>query len=218
MPDSVFIKELENGVATETRSIPDSQAEKWILDRFKKEKTSKFIVNSDAPTEKEFEKEVESVSKEEISEYAEKVTNEPTLPAETPVTLTEKDLESAEYVSKKEINNFVEENVSEKSKGYDFVEQPDHYNGHTIIVKGGDEFGYETIEFIEAWLRRHAWMPEEAKYAFGNAIKYLDRIGNKPEEGKTREEKAAEDSAKIGWYINRATKALKGHVELYGKK
>ena len=193
MPDSVFIKEIENGVATETRSIPDSQAEEWVLDRFQKEKTKKFVVDGDAPTEKEL--------------SVEKTESEPVLESETPVSITKKEIES------------VKRNSNKKStEKYDFVESPNHYNGHTIIVKGGDEFGYETIEFIESWLRRHAWMPEEAKYAFGNALKYLDRIGDKPEEGKTREEKAAEDSAKIGWFINRATKALKGHSELYGKK
>lgn len=130
----------------------------------------------------------------------EKIAAEPALKSEKPI------------FSLESVKHSLDEKSTEK---YDFVEQPSHYNGHTITVKGGDEFNYETIEFIESWLRRHAWMPEEAKYAFGNALKYFDRIGDKPEEGKTREEKAIEDSEKLCWYVNRATKALKGHSELY---
>lgn len=213
MPDSVFIKELENGVATETRSIPDSQAEKWILDRFKKEKTSKFIVNSDAPTEKEFEKEVESVSKEEISEYAEKVTNEPTLPTETPVTLTEKDLESAEYVSKKEINNFVEENVSEKSKKCDdfltAVEKPSHYQGITIVGKNG-QMDFEAIEIIDSVINMLNFNPATS-HAIGDALKYILRCGKKDSDNNTTSDlmnKAKQDLLKSSWYITRASETI----------
>lgn len=213
MPDSVFIKELENGVATETRSIPDSQAEKWILDRFKKEKTSKFIVNSDAPTEKEFEKEVESVSKEEISEYAEKVTNEPTLPTETPVTLTEKDLESAEYVSKKAINNFVEENVSEKSKKCDdfltAVEKPSHYQGITIVGKNG-QMDFEAIEIIDSVINMLNFNPATS-HAIGDALKYILRCGKKDSDNNTTSDlmnKAKQDLLKSSWYITRASETI----------
>ena len=106
--------------------------------------------------------------------------------------------------------------VETTGKGYDFVQAPSHYNGHKIITKGEQEFEYETIEFIEAWLRRHSWMPEEAKYSAGNGLKYYDRVGNKPEDGKTREEKAAEDFEKISWYCLRAAKALRG--KLYKKE
>lgn len=106
----------------------------------------------------------------------------------------------------------VNTNQNNNTKEYDFVQAPSHYNGHTIITKGEKEFEYETIEFIESWLRRHSWMPEEAKYAAGNGLKYYDRVGNKPEDGKTREEKAAEDFEKISWYALRAAKALRGKL------
>ena len=213
MPDSVFIKELENGVATETHSIPDSQAEKWILDKFKNEKTSKFIVNPDAPTEKEFEKEVESVSKEEISEYAEKVTNEPVLPTETPVTLTEKDLESVEYVSKKEINNFIEENISEKSKKCDdfltAVNKPSHYQGITITGKNGS-MEFEAIEIIDSVLDQLN-LPPAVSHAVGDALKYQLRCGKKESDNNTTTDllnKAAQDLRKGGWYLTRGSDLL----------
>lgn len=213
MPDSVFIKELENGVATETRSIPDSQAEKWVLDRFKNEKTSKFIVNPDAPTEKEFEKEVESVSKEEISEYAEKVTNEPTLPTETPVALTEKDLESVEYVSKKEINNFIEENISEKSKKCDdfltAVEKPSHYQGITIVGKNG-QMDFEAIEIIDSVINMLNFNPATS-HAIGDALKYILRCGKKDSDNNTTSDlmnKAKQDLLKSSWYITRASETI----------
>ena len=119
------------------------------------------------------------------------------------------------YVSSITSNSESTPTVSKEPTDYDFVQAPNHYNGHIIITKGEQEFEYETIEFIEAWLRRHSWMPEEAKYAAGNGLKYYDRVGNKPEGGKSREEKAAEDFEKISWYALRAAKALRG--KLYKK-
>ena len=121
-------------------------------------------------------------------------------------------------VSTSDVNNYVEHISTPKTEtdSYDFVQKPIHYNGHKIITKSEQEFEYETIELIEAWLRRHEWMPIEAKYSAGNAIKYLDRVGNKPEDGKSREEKAAEDFEKISWYALRAAKALRG--KLYKKE
>lgn len=216
MPDSVFIKKLENGVATETRSIPDSQAEKWILDRFKNEKTSKFIVNSDAPTEKEFEKEVESVSKEEISEYAEKVTNEPTLPTETPIALTEKDLESVKSNSDEKIterpSEVVPKDKDDKKKPDDFltaVNKPSHYQGITITGKNGS-MGFEAIEIIDSVLTNLNFNPA-ASHAIGDSLKYILRCGKKDSDNNTTTDlknKAKQDMLKSSWYLKRASEVM----------
>ena len=90
---------------------------------------------------------------------------------------------------------------------YDFVNHPSHYNGHEIKTKDGT-FKYETIELIEALVDRKAF-PPDVSHSYGDMIKYTDRVGEKPEEGKSVAVKAAEDFEKIAWYANRAAKLLR---------
>ena len=95
-------------------------------------------------------------------------------------------------------------------KQYDFVNHPSHYNGHEIKTKDGD-FKYETIELIEALVNRKAF-PPDVSHSYGDMIKYMDRVGEKPEEGKSVNVKAAEDFEKIAWYANRAAKLLRDNA------
>jgi len=99
--------------------------------------------------------------------------------------------------------------MAQKVKEYDFVEHPNHYNGHELPVKikGTDEktIGiYETIDLIESELNRRASIlkPDEI-HSLGDAIKYIDRMGEKPEDGKSIREKFKEDALKTAWYLTR---------------
>lgn len=97
--------------------------------------------------------------------------------------------------------------VGSKEKQYDFVNHPSHYNGHEIKTKDGN-FKYETIELIEALVNRKAF-PPDVSHSYGDMIKYMDRVGEKPEEGKSAMVKAAEDFEKIAWYARRAAQLLR---------
>ena len=197
MPDkTAFAKTNEDGVFLDSKSSPMEEYPEALLNMIKDK--GGYLKLSEGDIYVEAEKEQLDVIANGLGDKL-VVSDNTDLPIEQQVVVDE------------ELNSKV--SLTKEKKPYDFVQKPDHYNGHIVKVKGGSEFEYETIEFIESWLRRHDWMPIEAKYSAGNAVKYMDRVGNKPEDGKTREEKAAEDFEKISWYCLRAAKALRG--ELY---
>lgn len=90
---------------------------------------------------------------------------------------------------------------------YDFVEKPKHY-GHTINLDG-KEVPYQTIDLINSEvLRLSKKLPADAVFSIGQAFKYMDRLAEKPEAGKTEKEKTIEDIEKAIWYLNEAKKLL----------
>ena len=95
-------------------------------------------------------------------------------------------------------------------KDYDWTQHPTHYNGH-VVDTPTQSFEYETIDFIESSIKRWVSLgiPPEVAYSAGNAIKYLDRLGGKPEGGKTFEEKAAEELEKAAWYCTRGSEKMR---------
>lgn len=96
------------------------------------------------------------------------------------------------------------------AKNYDWTQHPTHYNGH-VVDTPTQSFNYETIDFIESSIKRWVSLgiPPEVAYSAGNALKYLDRLGGKPEEGKTFEEKAAEELEKAAWYCTRGSEKMR---------
>ena len=101
----------------------------------------------------------------------------------------------------------------EEIENYDFVNKPTHYNGHTLLAEtnhGKEIVVYETIDLIESELnrRKEVLNPDEI-HSFGDAIKYVDRMGEKPEEGKTVRQKMAEDALKTAWYFTRMAELIK---------
>lgn len=94
------------------------------------------------------------------------------------------------------------------SKKYDFTEHPKHYNGHKVKAKVSEDAEkqvviYETIDLINSAMKRlEGTMSADELYNFGNAIKYMDRIGGgKPDGDKTVREKIYEDIEKIRVYL-----------------
>lgn len=88
----------------------------------------------------------------------------------------------------------------------DWVNHPAHYNGHTIKTSKG-KFEYETIDLITSEVARLTknGMSPEAAYCIGNAIKYINRAGEKAGDyGKDDKAKMKEDLAKSVWYIQKA--------------
>lgn len=96
------------------------------------------------------------------------------------------------------------------TKEYDWTQRPPHYNGH-VVDTPTQSFEYETIDLIESSIKRWVSLgiPPEVAYSAGNAIKYLDRLGGKPEGGKTFEEKAAEELEKAAWYCTRGSEKMR---------
>lgn len=92
-----------------------------------------------------------------------------------------------------------------------WVDHPNHYNGHKIKTSKG-EFEYESIDLIASVVSRlvKAGIPADAAYCVGNAVKYIDRAGEKPADyGKSQAEKNAEEFQKAVWYLNKAAELTK---------
>lgn len=93
--------------------------------------------------------------------------------------------------------------INEKDK---WVDHPTHYNGHRIKTAKG-EFDYETIDLISAIVNRlveHGVTPDAA-YCVGNAVKYIDRAGEKPADYvKDQSSKTAQEFEKGAWYLTKA--------------
>lgn len=104
---------------------------------------------------------------------------------------------------------------------YDFVEKPSHYNGHSVETKEG-KFTYETIDLINSEIDRLSkhGVPAKVCFQIGQAIKYLNRLGEKPEAGKTTSEKTLEDLEKANWYLKEAIELSKNNkpVEALAEK
>lgn len=81
------------------------------------------------------------------------------------------------------------ENTNNNNK-YEMVNHPTHYHP-------GD---YEAIKVIKAWLG------DEGCYNFciANSIKYISRLGFKPDSGISKEGKLIEDIDKAIWYLEYA--------------
>lgn len=80
------------------------------------------------------------------------------------------------------------------------VNHPSYYNNKVYItIETGEKLPIECIEVIRD-------MPTWK----GNAIKYLWRAGDKPEEGISPVDKEIEDLNKAIWYINDRINSLKG--------
>lgn len=95
-------------------------------------------------------------------------------------------------------------------KKMDFVNHPQHYNGHEITTASGS-FGYETIDLITSVVDRLVkdGVTASAAYCIGNALKYIERCGEKPGDyGKDQKRKNAEECKKAAWYLNRAAAIL----------
>lgn len=88
----------------------------------------------------------------------------------------------------------------------DLVNHPNHYNGHKIKTSDG-EVEYETINLILSTVSRYVknGISPEAAYCVGNAIKYIDRCGEKAGDyGKDQRHKNIEELNKAVWYLNQA--------------
>ena len=79
--------------------------------------------------------------------------------------------------------------VDEKIKDYEMVDHPQHYHPGT----------YEAINVIEAW---------NLSFSLGSAVKYISRLGLKPDASLDVKQKAIEDLKKAAWYINREIERL----------
>lgn len=99
-----------------------------------------------------------------------------------------------------------------KEENKDWVNHPSHYNGHTIKTAKG-EFEYETIDLIGSVVNRLVkdGVPANAAYCIGNAIKYIDRLAEKPGDyGKDQKSKNSEECMKVSWYMNKAAELIGG--------
>lgn len=109
------------------------------------------------------------------------------------------------------LNNDAKQQTKKNEKQEDWVNHPSHYNGHKIKTAKG-EFEYETIDLITSEVNRlvSKGIPAESAYCIGNAIKYIERTGEKPGDyGKDQTAKSIEDLQKVVWYINKAVQLFK---------
>lgn len=88
----------------------------------------------------------------------------------------------------------------------DLVNHPSHYSGRKIKTSDGDA-EYETINLILSIVGRYVkdGISPEAAYCVGNAVKYIDRCGEKAGDyGKDQRHKNIEELRKAVWYLNQA--------------
>ena len=112
------------------------------------------------------------------------------------------------------INEFFKTSNDKKSeetkipKNYDFVKNPNHYNGHIVLGKKDKDsekepFIMETIDYLDSRARRfEGVLNYDELHSYIDCGKYYDRAGDKPEEGKTVRGKLYEDIGKMIWYLN----------------
>ena len=72
------------------------------------------------------------------------------------------------------------------------VNHPKHY--------GGEDNPYEAIKVIEAW---------NLNFNLGNCLKYISRLGKKPNGNLSNYEKILEDLEKALWYLQREIERFK---------
>lgn len=77
-----------------------------------------------------------------------------------------------------------------ETKEYEMVDHPQHY--HPGI--------YEAIKVIEAWLGKEGCY----NFCIANAIKYISRLGLKPDAKASQNKKTIEDINKAIWYLEYA--------------
>ena len=108
------------------------------------------------------------------------------------IPITECETNYEELFEEETIHQY--ENIEPVSEKYEKVNHPKHYNSHPS--------GVECVDIIK-------YMDTPT----GNVIKYLWRLGLKPEEGYTQFEKDLEDAEKARWWIDIKIGMIKEQLE-----